>query len=357
MTHTRNTRRGRHVAASIVISLLALTACGEDDSSSSDKESAATYVPAEVEYATAETAAGGEQSINGGDFQAATEEASTNTVAASAANPGTQLPRQVVPPSSRDLIVVMTVGLEVADAAAAVDKVINLAAAHGGQLYNSSLDLTDPEFAAGDLVFKIPPSKVDSFLGGLEPGIGRRTGLQGTTTDVTNQLTDLDAQILTAYTSVGRVRALLDGAETLSDVIALEGELSARETRLEQLLAQQAGLKGQVALATITVHLTTAPVVEEVIALNDEKKDTSISAAFSKGWKSFVAVLVAFALLIGYSAPFLLVGGLVLLVTMRITRRRARLSQSRSAAPLHPPAPDAGPRTSSPDFVDAAKTP
>lgn len=356
MTHMRNTRQGRHVAASIVISLLVLTACGEDDSSSSGKQSAATDVPAEVEYATAETASGGETSINGGNVQAATEEASTNTVAASA-EPGTQLPRQVVPPSSRDLIVVMTVGLEVTDAAAAVDKVINLAAAHGGQLYNSSLDLTDPEFAAGDLVFKMPPSKVDAFLGGLEPGIGRRTGLQGTTTDVTNQISDLDAQILTAYTSVGRVRALLDGAETLSDVIALEGELSARETRLEQLLAQQAGLKGQVALATITVHLTTAPVVEEVVALNDEKKDTSISAAFSKGWKSFVAVLVAFALLIGYSAPFLLVGGLVLLVTMRITRRRARLSQSRSAAPPHPPAPDAGPRTSSPDFVDAAKTP
>lgn len=356
MTHTRNTRRGRHIAASIVISLLALNACSADDSSSSDRQSAATEVPAEVEYATEETSSGGEKSIGGGNVQAVNGEASAHTVAP-AAEPGTQLPRQVVPPSSRDLIVVMTVGLEVADAAAAVDKVINLAAAHGGQLYNSSLDLTDPEFAAGDLVFKMPPSEVDAFLGGLEPGIGRRTGLQGTTTDVTNQLTDLDAQILTAYTSVGRVRALLDGAETLSDVIALEGELSARETRLEQLLAQQAGLKGQVALATITVHLTTAPVVDEVVPVKDEKKDTSISAAFSKGWKSFVAVLVAFALLIGYSAPFLLLGGLVLLVTMRITRRRARSSQSRSAAPLHQPAPDADPHTSSPDFVDAAKNP
>ena len=347
MTHMRNTRQGRHVAASIVISLLALTACAEDKSSSSESPSAASDAAADVEFATAETASGQAQSVSG-------EAQSTNTVPA--VKPGAQLP-QVVPPSDRKLVVVMTVGLEVTDAAAAVDKVINLAAAHGGQLYNSSLDLTDPEFAAGDLVFKMPPSEVDAFLGGLEPGIGRRTGLQGTTTDVTNQISDLDAQILTAYTSVGRVRALLDGAETLSDVIALEGELSARETRLEQLLAQQAGLKGQVALATITVHLTTAPVVEEVVALNDEKKDTSISAAFSKGWKSFVAVLVAFALLIGYSAPFLLVGGLVLLVTMRITRRQARLSQSRSAAPPHPPAPDAGPRTSSPDFVDGAKTP
>lgn len=352
MTHTRNTRRGRHAAASIVISLVALTACS-DDNMSSDSESAATDEPATVELAPLETNAGNYQSVSGG-----AEVASAATVpAVGGGKPVTRIPTQVIPPSDRKLIVVMTIRLEVPDAAAAVDKVITLAAAHGGQLYNSSLDLTTPAFAAGDLVFKLPPAEVDAFLSGLEPSIGRRTGLQGTTDDVTTQIADLDAQILTAYTSVGRIRALLEEAKDLGEVITLEGELSARETRLEQLLAQQTGLSNQVALATITVHLTTAPVAEEVVPVAPQKKDTSVSAAFSKGWKSFVAVLVAFALLIGYTAPFLLIGGIVLLVTMRITRRRARSSQSRSAAPPHPPAPDAGPHTSTPDFVDAARNP
>lgn len=350
MTHTRNTRRGRHVAASIVISFVAFTACSDNSESSS----AATDIPADVELAPSETNGGNPQSVSGGAEFATAE----TTPAVSPIEPVTRIPTQVIPPSDRKLIVVMTIGLEVPDAAAAVDKVINLAAAHGGQLYNSSLDLTTPAAAAGDLVFKLPPSEVDAFLSGLEPAIGRRTGLQGTTDDVTTQIADLDAQILTAYTSVGRIRALLEEAKDLGEVITLEGELSARETHLEQLLAQQTGLSGQVALATITVHLTTAPVEEEAPAVVPvEKKDTSVSAAFSKGWKSFVAVLVAFALLIGYTAPFLLIGGLVLLVTMRITRRRARSSQSRSVVPPHPPAPGAGPHTSSPDFVDAARNP
>ena len=352
MTHTQNTRRGRQFAASIVISLVALAACGNDNDSSS--QSAATDSPADVELAPSETVGGEFQSVSGGAEFATAE----TTPAASPDQPVTRLPTQVIPPSDRKLIVVMTIGLEVPDAAAAVDKVINLAAAHGGQLYNSSLDLTTPEFAAGDLVFKLPPSEVDAFLSGLEPAIGRRTGLQGTTDDVTTQIADLDAQILTAYTSVGRIRALLEEAKDLGEVITLEGELSARETRLEQLLAQQAGLSGQVALATITVHLTTAPVVDEApVVVPVEKKDTSVSAAFSKGWKSFVTVLVAFALFIGYTAPFLLIGGLVLLLTMRATRRRARSSQSRSAVPPHPPAPGADPHTSSPDFADAARNP
>lgn len=350
MTHTRNTRRGRHAAASIVISLVALAACSDDDMSSMST-SPATEEPAEL--APSETAAGDPQSVSGD-----VAFASTDTVpAVGGVEPVTRLPTRVIPASDRKLIVVMTIGLEVPDAAAAVDKVINLAAAHGGQLYNSSLDLSTPEFAAGDLVFKLPPAEVDAFLSGLEPAIGRRTGLQGTTDDVTNQIADLDAQILTAYTSVGRIRALLEEAKDLGEVITLEGELSARETRLEQLLAQQIGLSSQVALATITVHLTTAPVAADVLLAPVEKKDTSVSKAFSKGWKSFVAVLVAFALLIGYTAPFLLIGGIALLVMMRVTRRRARSSQSRSAAQPHQPAPDAGPHTSSPDFVDAARNP
>jgi len=312
----------------------------------SDSKSASTDRPADVELAPTATNSGDAKSISGG------EAATTPAV-----DTGSQLPGQVLAPTDRKLVVVMTVGLEVADAAAAVDKVISLAATHGGQLYNSSLDLTTPEFAAGDLVFKLPPGEVEAFLDGLEPGIGRRTGLQGTTDDVTNQVADLDAQILTARTSVGRIRALLDEAKDLGEVITLEGELSSRETRLEQLLAQQTALSSQVALATITVHLTTAPIDAKAVSGGVEKKDTSINAAFSKGWKSFVAVLVAFALLIGYTAPFLLIGGIALLVTMRITRRRAHSSRSRSAAPPHPPAPGAGPHTSSPDFVDAARNP
>jgi len=342
MTHTRNIRRGRHAAACIVTSLVALTACADDTSSSS--QSAATDKPADVVLASSETSADGQQSISGGDAAAPT------------VDPGAQLPRLVLTPSDRKLVVVMTVGLEVADAAASVDKVINLAAVHGGQLYNSSLDLTTSEYASGDLVFKLPPEEVDAFLSGLEQGIGRRTGLQGTTDDVTNQVADIDAQILTARTSVGRVRALLDEANDLGEVITLEGELSTRETRLEQLLAQQSSLSSQVALATITVHLTTAPVASKAASV-EKKKDDSVSAAFAKGWKSFVAVLVAFALLIGYSAPFLLIGGMAPLVAMRITRRRARSSRSRSAAPPHPPAPDGDPHTSSPDFADAARNP
>jgi hypothetical protein len=336
MAHVNTPKRGLGAAAALA--LLTLTACS--DGSDSKASSATIESPAGSN-------SNGDRSLSGGTTGAA-------PVDINAADPGTALPTQVVTPGDHKLVIVMTVGVEVADTAVAVDKVIGLAAAHGGQLYNSSLDLTDPLTAAGDLVFKLPPTEVDAFLHGLEEGIGRRTGLQGTTSDVTTQLSDLDAQILTAQKSVERVRALLTSAKDLGEVITLEGELSTRETHLEQLLAQQSGLDGQVAMATITVHLTTAPPA----AAAASKKDKGIGSAFRSGWRAFLLVLFAFVLFVGYTAPFLLIGAVVLLVAWGVNRRRpGGPSRNRSAVPQPPPAPDEDPHTSSPDYADAARNP
>lgn len=336
------THRTVRFAASAVLALVLLGACASDDS----KSSSAT-VPAEA----ASEADQGSPALTGGDAPA-------ETVAPGETATG-GLPSAVASPDGRKLVIVMTIGVEVADAAASVDAIIDLASSHGGQLYDSSLDLSDPATASGDLVFKLPPAEVDGFLRGLEDGIGRRTGLHGTTSDVAAQLTDLDAQILTARKSVERLRSLLEGAADLGEVITLEGELTARETHLEQLLAQQSGLESQVALATVTVHVTTAPAAPAPTS-GSEDEDTGIGAAFRAGWKAFLIVLVSIARLVGYTAPFLLLGAAVGFPAWRLSRRRPRpveTPRNRSAAPPPPPAPGADPHTSTPDSAVGARTP
>ncbi len=253
--------------------------------------------------------------------------------------------------SSRKLVITMTVGLEVKDASKAVDQVITLAQTHLGQLYDSSLDLTDPAYASGDLVFKLPPEEVNGFLDGLDPGIGRRTGFDADTADVTDQLSDLESQIATARASVERVRALMERTTTLSEIVTLEGELTARETRLEQLLAQQSNLENLVEMATITIHLTTAPADDAPAP--QPKEETTIGKAFGDGWRAFLAVLRAIAVFVGYTLPFLLIAAVGGLFAWRFNRS----SRNRSAAPLHPPAPGAGPSTTSPGSSEPARIP
>lgn len=354
MAYVNPARRGLGAAAALV--LLALSACGSDN----DSASSATQAAAESNLPSeGNNLPSGDQSISGGGEATADTMAATEATTGGSGQPSSDLPTQAFNPGGRKLVITMTVGVEVADAAAAVDKVIALADQFGGQLYNSSLDLTDPATASGDLVFKLPPEQVQAFLGGLEPGIGRRTGMQGNTADVTKQLSDLDAQILTATTSVDRVRFLLAAAKSLDEVILLENELAERETHLEQLRAQKADLDSQVALATITVRLTTAPVEELAAAPEPEKKEEKgISDAFRTGWDGFVEIVRGIAIFIGYTAPFLVIGSIVGLIWWRINRRRQRGSQrSRSAAPPPPPAPAEGPHTSTPDSEGAARIP
>lgn len=348
MTHV-NSKRVAGVAAALA--LIALSACG-DDKQSADFERTADTTSSETaggvdEVAAPEAGNGDNQSIIGGGEATDSASPGLNEQPQSAPIP------DVITDPSRALIITMTVGVEVTEAATAVDQVIALAARHGGQLYDSQLDLNDPKTASGDLVFKLPPDEVQAFLGGLDPGIGRRTGLDGTTSDVTTQLADLDAQILAAEASVDRVRVLLEGATNLDDVIRLEVEFTTRQTHLEQLRAQQNSLDGLVALATITVHLTTAPPVavtetNEVASLSKSVPDKGVGAAFKKGWTAFLAVLVALALFVGYTAPFLVLGGIALLVMWRLGKRvnrRPRHMSTASAVPA-PPAPQPAPQPS-----------
>lgn len=315
MTGMRTVTRLVPIALVGLLPLLGV-ACGSDN----DDASSAT-VPAEPP-----TENGGLS----GDDDGAGSEAGGGGTTDNGASSGTTVPVSVT--DDRQLIIKVTVGVEVDDVAGAVNKVIALAERHGGEMSGSSLDLSDPQFAGGDLVFRLPPDQTDAFIAALDPGIGRRTSLQTSTDDVTLQMTDLSTRIENAQASLDRVRALLAEAEDLGDVIALESELTQRQTTLEQLLAEQDYLEGQVAMSTVTVHLAatgTAPV---------EDSDDGIGDAFTKGIEAFVTFLAGILLFIGYTLPFLVLFAVSGLIAWRITRRRAA-RRSRSAAPPPPPAP------------------
>lgn len=249
----------------------------------------------------------------------------------------------VAPPADdgRKLIVKVTVGVEVDDVAAAVNKVIALSSTHGGELSASSVDLSDPQTAGGDLVFRIPPDQTDAFIAGLDPGIGRRTGLQTDKEDVTLKVTDLQTRIENASASLDRVRDLLAQAKDIGEIISLESELTQRENTLEELLAQKTYLDGQVAMSTVTVHLSATGVEPEPPA----KEDTGIGHAFRTGWHGFVTFLAGIVKLIGYTLPFLVMFAVAGLIALPIIRRARR---NRSGAPLPRPAPDEDRQMSAP---------
>lgn len=343
-----------HVRSALTVALatavIALTSCGGDDD---DSSAAATVdapgLPSEGldSGAPAETQAPGATD--------APAEAVTDDTDSSAGAGGPL----VAPAPDRLLVVEVTVGVEVAEVGKAVGDVIAISERFGGQVYGSDVQLGDPATSNGRVVVKLPPANVEAMIVEVQ-ALGRAVSRFQNTEDVTDRVTDVNTRIITAQQSVDRVQRLLIEAKDLGEVVLLESELTARQTVLEQLLAEERNLGNQTALATLTIDLSAAPVVADdptdpdVLDEIQIERTEGIGDAFATGGRAFLAAGAAVLIFVGYTAPFLVSVALVGWLALVITRRRAR--RNRSAAPLLPPAPDADRRTTEPDSATAARS-
>jgi hypothetical protein len=150
--------------------------------------------------------------------------------------------------------------------------------------------------------------------------------------DGTAEMVDVETRIGSLRASVERLQGLLDGAGDVGQLAMVEGELATRETELEALLGQQRVLRDQVALATLTVHLSE----DEVAAPSEDA--AGFRDGLSQGWATAIdagrAVLAAVGFLLPF-LPFLLVAALAL---RWWSRRNAAPNADAAPAPVPPSA-------------------
>jgi hypothetical protein len=188
------------------------------------------------------------------------------------------------------------------------------------------------------VVLRVPVERYDEVLTGLQ-GTGRLVDRTAKAVDVTDQVVDVDSRITSQRASVGRIRALMDKATKLSDVVALEGELSSRQADLEALLARQASLKDRTSLATVTLSLSRTPVKH---AAGDDTP--GLTDALAGGWHVFAAVLRWIALALAAALPFAALGALLVPLWLRVVRPRLpRRAGSAPAVTAPGPLPAARP--------------
>ena len=134
---------------------------------------------------------------------------------------------------------------------------------------------------------------------------------------MTAEVVDLESRIASLRASVDRVRALLGEAGTVDQLAVVEGELTGRETELEALLGQQRVLADQVALGTLTVHLS------EDAPPAPAEGAPGFRDGLRRGWVAFVdggrAVLAASGFLLPFAVPAVPAG---LAVRWWLRRRR-----------------------------------
>ncbi|MET9431179.1 DUF4349 domain-containing protein [Streptomyces sp. NPDC003036] len=246
--------------------------------------------------------AGGEDSGGAAPKGVARDEGGQGYTADKPAESGAKAPQKpgTRPAPQQHVIRTAELTVEVADAGKALAKTRTAASEAGGHVANETTERVDDDHVTSRIVLRVPQAAYDSVLAELAGG-GKLLSRKAEAKDVTEQVVDVESRIATQRASVARVRALMDEATELADVVTLESELSRRQADLESLLSQQASLKDRTTMATITLELTE----REAPAREKDDGGPGFLDALSGGWNALVTALTWAVIVLAAVAPWL----------------------------------------------------
>lgn len=216
-------------------------------------------------------------------------------------------------PTGRQVIRTATVAMTTTNVPTAASRAEQVATGAGGYL---SAENVDGDSAT--VTLSVPQAQLDSVLVALAR-LGTVTSQQEQSQDVTQQLVDVSSRITTQQASVARVRQLLNQANSISDIVQIEGELTNREADLESMERQQAELSGQVAMSTVNVQLTKATPPPPAQAAGPAP---GFGSGIAGGWHALGETVRVVLLALGAALPFLIGIGVPALAVLWVLRRR-----------------------------------
>lgn len=186
----------------------------------------------------------------------------------------------------------------------------------------------EPDFGGqATITLSVPADRLDQSLRRLA-GLGTVTERSTTSEDVTGQYVDTQSRLATQRLSVDRVRALMNQAKSIKDVVLLESELSRREADLESLEAQLTALKGEVARSTVDITLSTTATAPPAPASTPNGFVEGLAA----GWHGFLTAVGVVVTALGLVLPFAVAVAVALVPLLWWLRRRRQHANGPSLA-------------------------
>jgi hypothetical protein len=187
------------------------------------------------------------------------------------------------------------------------------------------------------LTMRIPADRFDDALAAIHDLDGEVKAEATREEDVTAAVIDIEARLENLRAAEQEYRELLDRAETVEDILAIQNQLFAVRGEIEAYEAQLEYYTDQVDLATLTVSII--PVPQPVEQASEDFDPAAIVQEALASLVSFGQWLVEAGIwLLIVGIPALLVFGIVAFVAWRVIRR---IRPARPVPPT-PPAPEAG---------------
>ena len=241
-------------------------------------------------------------------------------------------------PIEQRIIKTGEVSVEVADVPAAVGRVRAFVLELGGYIGGSQAG------SRGDgatLTLRVPAARFDEALAQLHDLDGEVVVEATRESDVTRQVIDLGARIANLEASEASYRVLLERAERIDDVLAVQSRLDGVRGEIEQLEAQLQEIEGAADLSTPSVSLLPAaePIVEQAEAWDVGSEVQGAVAALVGIGQGLLNVVIWFGIV---WLPVLLVLSILALLALRaVLEVRRRLPLAPEPAPASGDVPPA----------------
>jgi hypothetical protein len=209
------------------------------------------------------TQAGAAPGLSQGDIAAAASAAPRAPAASSfdqAYGGTTTGPTDVTPSSAPDTFIVRTgsISIEVPKIDDALLQVRTAIVGLGG--YVSDSDQTNQgDQVMASITYRVPVARWQDALDAVQKIATKVDSAKSNAVEVTGQVLDLGARIDNLRTTESALQAIMARATKITDVLDVESKLSDVQGQIEQLTTEQAHLKDQASLATLTVLFALPP--------------------------------------------------------------------------------------------------
>ena len=185
---------------------------------------------------------------------------------------------------------------------------------HNGSTY------ADRRYRSAQLTVRIPAEKVDDFAAHMEQ-TSNVVSHSRTLEDITLQYVDTETRMKALETEEQRLLQLMEQAQTMSDLLEIEGRLTDVRYEKEKVISQMRTYDNQVDYATIYLSLEE---VKEYTPVEEPTVWQRISGGFMDSLKGVGHGILDLFVWILASLPYLLVWGAVITAVVLLIRRIRR---------------------------------
>ena len=180
------------------------------------------------------------------------------------------------------------------------------------------------------LTVRIPTEKYETFVNSLDQ-YGKVMNKTQSADNISRTYNDKKTYITSLETEQKRLLEMMDKAETIEDMMAVEERLTEVQRQLNQYKTELDAMDMDVAYSTVTLNLQEVQKIENQPTPRDSF-GTRIKKAFISAWENFVDFWEEFLFALIYLLPAIVVIGLIVWIILRATRKKRKARKEKKRA-------------------------